>query len=382
MEVNHTQTVKFIDKGLCTGCGACVNACPDGCIVMEADEEGFFYPSVNTSICSECGNCTVCCPVIHPPVVSEYQNEPEIYAAWSLDEYVRYNSTSGGVFTELAKAVLLQNGYVIGARYNDRHLVEHAMIDQIEDIALLRQSKYVQSEMKDIYKQIESSLKTANPVLFVGTPCQCAGVRTFLQKPYENLILCDFICRGVNSPKVYIKYLEELESEYDSRIKQVWFKNKTYGWNKFCTKIIFEDGQEYLGDRDTDPFMYGYIKKDLNLYMRPSCGQCGFKGIRRTVDITLGDFWGVKLRECSDNTDGGVSLVMLHSEAGEKAFDSLKQFLHYEKHMLEDTLPFNTCILNSAEQSNRRNMFWRKIINSRFGSVLENIKYRENNYGR
>ncbi|MEW5954328.1 MAG: Coenzyme F420 hydrogenase/dehydrogenase, beta subunit C-terminal domain [Bacillota bacterium] len=368
------QTVEQLEKSRCTGCGVCVNACPNGSVFMKADEEGFSCPSVDISICSNCGNCATYCPAIYPPIVPESQQEPQVYAAWSLDEEVRYNSTSGGIFTELAKAVLQQKGYVTGARYTDRHLVEHALIDRKEDIATLRQSKYVQSETKDIYKKVEKALQTEKPVLFVGTPCQCAGLKVFLQKPYQNLIFCDFICRGVNSPKVYLKYLEELESEYGSRIKQVWFKNKIYGWNNFCTKIIFEDGQEYLGGRDTDPFMYGYIKKNLNLYMRPSCGQCQFKGIKRPVDITLGDFWGVKLRKNNYSTDCGVSMLMVHSEKGKNFFDILKPALYYEVHSLEDVGTFNMCLLNSASQSDTRNKFWVNINNNPFSKVIENFK--------
>jgi coenzyme F420-reducing hydrogenase beta subunit len=366
--------VKHIEKNKCTGCGSCAGACPVGCLSMKADAEGFFYPHIDASQCRVCGKCKAVCPVINPPAEVADQNEPEVYAAWSLDGEARYESTSGGVFTELAKFVLQQGGCVAGARYNDSHLVEHAMISRIEEIALLRQSKYIQSEMNNIYREVQEALQSGRQVLFVGTPCQCAGLRSFLEKPYEKLILCDFICRGVNSPKVYSKYLEELESKYGSRVKQVWFKNKTYGWNKFGTKIIFEDGQEYFGGRDEDPFMYGYIKKDLNLYMRPSCGQCEFKGIKRPVDITLGDFWGVKLEKSNDSTDGGVSMVILHSIKGRQVFNNLKPRLYYEKHTLEEALPHNTCLLNSAGQSELRPSFWKGIENKRFNDMIQNLK--------
>ena len=369
------QTVECIEKNCCTGCGVCLNACTSGSISMRPDEEGFLYPYVDASTCNSCGNCVSCCPVIYPPVVPANQKEPQVYAAWSLNEDVRYNSTSGGVFSELAKVVLLQNGYVVGARYNDKHLVEHAIVDREEDIDLLRQSKYVQSETKDIFKKVEIALQRGKLVLFVGTPCQCSGLKVFLQKQYDKLILCDFICRGANSPKVYLKYLQELEEQHNSRVRQVWFKNKTYGWNQFCTKIIFKDGQEYLGGRDTDPFMYGYIKKGLNLYMRPSCGKCKFKGIKRPSDMTLGDFWGVKLRETSDNMNLGVSMIMLHTKKGKNVFDTLKPFLYYEEHMLEETLPFNTCMLNSARQSDMRNKFWEDIHNNKFIKVMNNNKH-------
>lgn len=365
------QNVEGVEKSRCTGCGVCVNACTSRSVTMKADEEGFLYPSVDNSICSNCGKCVTCCPVIRPPLLLEKQRDPQVYAAWSLDENVRYNSTSGGVFTELAKVVLQQKGYVVGARYNESNLVEHDMIDREDFIALLRQSKYVQSETKDIFRRVKTSLQMGRFVLFVGTPCQCAGLKAFLQKSYENLIVCDFICRGVNSPKVYLKYLEELEEQYCSRIKKVWFKNKTYGWNKFCTKVVFEDDQEYLGGRDTDPFMYGYIKKDLNLYMRPSCGNCKFKGIKRTVDITLGDFWGVKLQKNSDDTNFGVSMVMLHTDKSKIMFDKLRPYLYYERHAIDEILPFNSCLVNSAKHSNVRNNFWKDIIDNQFTKVIK-----------
>ncbi len=367
MEVIVIQNIESVEKSSCTGCGVCANACTS--ITMRADEEGFLYPAVNRATCSDCGNCVACCPVICPPPLPEKQKDHQVYAAWSLDEKVRYNSTSGGVFTELAKVILQHNGYVVGARYNNNHLVEHTMITRIEDIAKLRQSKYVQSETKNIYMKVEEALQTKKPVLFVGTPCQCVGLKTFLQKSYKNLIICDFICRGVNSPKVYLKYLKELEEKYGSRIKQVWFKNKTYGWNKFCTKIIFEDGQEYLGGRDTDPFMYGYIKQDLNLYMRPSCGNCKFKGERRPVDITLGDFWGVNLHESNRSTDYGVSVVIVATPKGRHYLELCEEVLYLEKHVIQEVIPYNKCIIESAENS--------LDLKKEFNSLINNCKLKD-----
>lgn len=376
----HLHTVEGVEKELCTGCGVCASACLSGCIRMQADAAGFFYPCVDTSTCCGCENCVAKCPVINPPAIKKDQKEPEVYAAWSLDRDVRYASTSGGIFTELAKAVLKRGGYVAGAKYTKDHLVEHALINHEKDIALLRQSKYVQSETKAIYKQTEVALQTGKPVLFVGTPCQCAGLHTFLGQPYENLVICDFICRGVNSPKVYIKYLQELESQYKSRVKQVWFKNKTYGWNKFCTKILFENGQEYYGGRDTDPFMYGYIKKELNLYMRPSCGQCRFKGSKRPVDLTLGDFWGVQLQK-NEDMKNGVSVVLVHTPAGKVLFDSLSGHIYSEQHKLGCVVPHNMCLQLSAKQSKEKHLFWRNFQNHNFMSAINEFKNRENENG-
>jgi coenzyme F420-reducing hydrogenase beta subunit len=334
---------------------------------MKADAEGFLYPSVEGGLCGSCSRCYSVCPALNSPGTDENETAFKIYAAWSLDGETRYNSTSGGIFTELAKAIIENGGCVAGAKYNANHLVEHTLIDKIDDIYLLRQSKYVQSETKDIFRKAGAKLEEGRQVLFSGTPCQCAGLRRYLRTEYKNLILCDFICRGVNSPYVYLKYLNELENRYNAGIKQVWFKNKTNGWNKFGTKIVFDNGQEYFKSRDDDPFMYGYIRKGLNLYMRPSCGICMFKGIHRPVDITLGDFWGIKTEP-----DHGVSMVMIHSGRGDVVFERIKSCIYSEERRIEDVLPYNRCLYEPAKPGKTRDNFWKDIRHKGFMQSVGN----------
>ena len=364
--------INRVVKNSCVGCGACANACPSDNIFMQSSREGFLYPNKKEK-CSECGICEKSCPILNPLSISENQYEPQVYAAWSLDEEIRFNSTSGGVFTELAKAVIYQDGCVVGAKYNENHLVEHDIVENIKDISLLRQSKYIQSETKDVFRRIEKKLQNDKVVLFVGTPCQCAGLICNLQKSYENLILCDFICRGVNSPMVFLKYLAELQKEFRSSVKQVWFKNKQYGWNNFSTKIIFEDGQEYLRGRDTDLFMHGYIKNGLNLYMRPSCGECRFKGIKRPVDITMGDFWGVKLTESDDNTENGVSVVIVHTETGLSLIKSISHRIYIEEHNINDVLYLNRCLTTTIEASDKSDAFYNILRNESFSRAIQSV---------
>jgi coenzyme F420-reducing hydrogenase beta subunit len=363
------KTVGKLQKNHCTGCGACSNACNAGAILMKADSEGFPYPVIDTASCAECSRCYFSCPVSNPINTENTWSAPKVYAAWSLDNDVRYDSTSGGIFTELAKTVLENGGCVAGAKYNSKHLVEHTLIYNADDIYLLRQSKYVQSETKDIFRKAETELRNGKTVLFCGTPCQCAGMKGYLRGEYAGLLLCDFICRGVNSPFVYLKYLQELEECYDSKVKQVWFKNKAYGWNKFGTKIVFADGQEYFGGRDDDPFMYGYIKNGLNLYMRPSCGNCAFTGINRSTDITLGDFWGVKTEP-----DHGVSIVMLHSAKSEAVIERIKSNIYIEARSVDDILPYNRCLVESAKNGSMRENFWENVRNDSFTHTLEMYK--------
>lgn len=348
MEIN---TIQVLPKKQCTGCAACVNRCPVNCISMQSDAEGFLYPVLDESRCIQCGKCRNSCPVLSPPAVPNANQMPNCYAAWSKDGEIRFNSSSGGVFTHLALPILALGGFIAGAQYRADHLVEHVLISSEADLELLRQSKYVQSEIGLAYREIRKQLQQQKPVLFVGTPCQCAGLRDFLQKEYASLFLCDFICRGVNSPKVYLAYLHELENRYGSPVKQVWFKNKTYGWNNFCTKVIFEDGQQYLADREIDPFMLGYTKSRFSCYMRLSCYECRFKGINRPTDITLGDFWGIEKQFPALDTKNGVSLVLVQSEKGEKLFQLASQKLFIYKANLWSALDYNICAKNSVQKS-------------------------------
>ena len=217
-----------LKKEECTACAACVNICPKKCISMKEDEEGFEYPRIDFEKCIQCGLCEKICPILNKQKKEKYTDKPSVYAAWSLDEEIRFNSTSGGVFSELAKAILEKNGYVCGARYNENNMIEHTVINKKEDLEKIRQSKYAQSSIGKVYIKIKELLEKDNFVLFCGTPCECAGLSNFLKKDYEKLYLCDFVCRGSNSPKVYKKFLEYLEKKYKSKIKKVWFKNKKY----------------------------------------------------------------------------------------------------------------------------------------------------------
>lgn len=364
------ETVAKLEKGRCTGCGVCSNSCPNNCINMVADEEGFLYPKINGSFCDACGVCSMVCPVIYLPI---YVNDSEgikqqVYAAWSLDRETRYHSTSGGIFTELAKAVLHNGGAIAAAQYDAAHMVCHGLVENEENLSVLRQSKYAQSETKSIYQKVNTLLNSGRQVLFVGTPCQCAAMKRFADHR-ELLILCDFICRGVNSPLAYAKYLQELEMQHKSKIRRVWFKNKKYGWNAFGTQIEFKNGEVYFGGRDDDPFMFGYIKKGLNLYLRPSCGQCEFKGTIRPTDITLGDFWGVRLEKSMDDMKNGVSAVIIHTETGRRVFDKIRHAIFAEEHTIEQIVPGNLCLTSSAQRDEKRS--------KRFIDLLQAVPFSE-----
>jgi coenzyme F420-reducing hydrogenase beta subunit len=345
-------------KSRCTGCGACADACLY--IKMMRDSRGFCCPEI-TDGCNACGRCEKICPVINPP---EKNTGTDVFAAFTLDNDTRFSSTSGGIFSELAKAVIKNGGAVAGCAYDENFLAKHMLISDTADIEKLRQSKYMQSNTADIFISVKNAAKSQT-VLFCGTPCQCAAMKNFSDN--RNIILVDFICRGVNSPLVFKKYLSELEEDFGAKAIRVWFKNKDNGWNNFGTKIIFENGKEYFKSRDDDPFMYGYIKHNLNLYLRESCYNCEFKGINRVSDITLGDFWGV--RNIDDKN--GVSAVKINSKKGEKLFEQIKPFIFFEERSVDDILPFNKCLTESPPRSDKG--FWEKLNYSNFSEIIAEI---------
>lgn len=338
-----------IKKELCTGCDACYNVCPESCIEMVVDKTGFRYPKVDYNKCTKCSICIKICPSLNKPSLIEKWETPKVFAAWSLDENIRLNSTSGGVFSELAKRVLKDGGFVVGARYNEKNLVEHYMISNIDELIKIRQSKYVQSDIGDILKKVKEKLIDDKLVAFCGSPCQVAGLLKYLKKPYNNLITFDFICRGTNSPKAYLRYLDMVEEKYKSNIKKVWFKNKTYGWNRFSTRIDLENKKIYIKDRYDDLYMRGYIEE--NLYMRPCCFDCKYKTFPRVSDITLGDFWGVGATDPSLDADKGTSLIMINSDKGEMLFNSISKNIFRKESTLELALPGNISIVKSATKN-------------------------------
>lgn len=358
-----------ISPEICTGCGACMNCCPVDAIQMQLDKEGFLQPVINHDVCCECGKCSDICPVTTNNTADKTTGFPICLAAWSKNDQIRSESSSGGVFSHLAMTVLKQGGAVAGAGYRQDHLVEHIIIHTCEEIADLRQSKYVQSEINYVFRQIEKELLTGAPFLFVGTPCQCAGLSAYLGKEYSNLYLCDFICRGVNSPMVYLNYLKQLKEKYNSEITHIQFRNKTFGWNNFSTKIVFENQQEYIADRESDPFTLGFVKTKLSFYMRQSCYDCRFKGVSRPVDFTLGDFWGIKLD--ADKIKNGVSALIIHTDKAQKLMENIYPEIYCEKHHISEITSGNPCISNSVSlDKDKRSLFFDMIKKESFSDCI------------
>ncbi len=240
----------------------------------------------------------------------------KILAVNNMDEKVRRESSSGGVFYLLAESVISQGGVVFGAKFDENFEVVHGYSETLEGVRDFMQSKYVQSLVGSAFRDAERFLKEGREVLFTGTPCQVAALRAYLKKDYENLITLDFICHGVPSRRIWREYIAELSK--GKKIKSVNFRDKTEGWRVFSLRVDFEDGGTYRKNLETDPFTKAFLS---NLYLRPSCHHCKFRGIERPSDVTLADFWGVQKELPSLFDDKGTSIVIIRNERVERIIE-------------------------------------------------------------
>ncbi|MGJ8454516.1 polysaccharide pyruvyl transferase family protein [Pseudothermotoga sp. U03pept] len=303
----------------CYGCFACYNVCPHGAVEMVFNEEGFYFPKVDNDLCTKCGLCVQVCPALKFPE-NENLEKPRTYVAWSLDEPTRLASASGGIYPELAKAIIEKGGTVFAVGWNKEWLPEHMEISTTNDISKTVSSKYLQSYVGKSYEKILKDAKEGRKVLFVGTPCQVAGLKNIIRKTLEpeemrNVLLIDLVCHGVNSSLLFKKYLGEVFRAEE--ISEINFRSKDTGWSRFSFKVLKKNGKSVLKPHYKDAFFYGFLK---NLYLRRSCYECPFSTLPRQGDLTLGDFWGVPEKY---KDEGGVSVVLVNNEKGMDAFQEL-----------------------------------------------------------
>lgn len=350
----------------CTGCKMCKDICPVDAISFETDNEGFWYPKVNYEKCIKCSKCVKACPSLSD-CHNKIAREPEVYAAWALSDEIRVKSTSGGIFYVLGKEMLNQDGVIAACKYTDDFKsAYHTTGDTIEELEAFKGSKYFQSDTEGIYRKVKEQLKLGKKVLFCGTPCHIGGLNRFVDIDNPNLITVDFICRGINSPMVFKKYVEECEKHYDSSVKLVHLKNKSKGWTRLGTYMTFQNGKEYYRDRMTDPWVNGYVKG--NLFMRPCCSECKYKEKIRVADISIGDFWG--LPGSKEDLFKGISVILVNTQKGKSYLDSVRDKLHLEMKTYEKALKGNGCILTSAKMGEHRAEFFDNISDVEFETLV------------
>lgn len=353
----------------CCGCNACGDVCAHGAITFKTDIEGFWYPVVDETKCVDCRLCERVCPELHIGELKKNDNNPPVtVAAINKNMAVRWDSTSGGAFSALAEVMYEQGGYVSGAVYDENFLVHNFVSDKPEDLSRLRSSKYLQSNAEGLYARIRELLRNGKKVLACGTPCQMAALRLFLHKDYDNLVIVDFICRGVNSPKVYRKYLDSLERKYGGKVVYVKAKNKELGWRNLTRKVVFDNGKVYYGVKMDDNFRRGY---HTNVFCRPSCYTCQYKGFPRIADITIADYWGIeKINKNLDN-NVGTSMILLNSKKGENFFGQVKDKIEWEYTTFESILPGNVALTKPIEPAKiDRRQFFEDLDKGTFDEVV------------
>ena len=346
------------DNKDCCGCNACGDICPKDAITFKTDIEGFWYPEINHDLCVDCGLCEKICPILNYADNIKRYNAPRVFAAYTKDEKIRIDSTSGGIHSMLALAMYKQNAYIGGAVYNDDHTVSQIVDPNPERLSEIRSSKYLQSNATGVYKEIKRLLKDGQKVFFCGCPCQIHALYNVIgNKEYDNLITCDFICRGVNSPKVFTKYIDMLERKFRAEATEIKFKAKRWGWHNFSMRVNFSNGKEYYKDRWHDMFFIGYLQSGN--FARPSCYSCKFKGFPQKADITLADFWGIEKIDPAMDQDKGTSLVMVNSNKGLALFDLIKDNIVSKEYSMDDAKAGNPAIDSSLipVSDNRRDFF-------------------------
>lgn len=304
--------IQISNKNRCCGCTACVNICPQKCIDMRYDEEGFLYPFVNSEKCIECHACEKICPFYKH---EGKEKEQSIYCAVQyMDEEKRRTSTAGGAFSLIADALIEQNAAVYAVGY-DNMVVSHKRVTTQDALLELRGSKYVQSDLKKCFLEIKKELKTGRKILFVGTPCQVHGLRNYVGE-HENLFLIDLLCLGVSSPRLFSEYIEYLNSKYKSNVKDVQFRNKHYGYATPNIRVCFENGRYIEQMYDCNVYANLFFKHYYNT--RPSCYECQFREIPRVSDFTIGDFTEIGKKSKKLDDDKGTTKVWVHSEKGKR----------------------------------------------------------------
>lgn len=279
------------------------------------------------------------------------------YAAFSLDENIREKSSSGGIFYPLAKEIIKNNGIVFGAMFDKEWNVVHGYTETLEGIENFLGSKYVQSNIGNMFVKAKEFLENGRTVLFSGTPCQIYGLKSYLGKEYKNLFTIDFICHGVPSPKVWHDYLEE-RSE-GRTISRVNFRDKTEGWKASSLNINFSDGNIYRKNNIKEVYLKGFLG---DIYLRPSCYECSFKGINRISDITLADFWGAEKAKLPEifarGGVKGISAVIIHSELGKYLWWQIDSMLQTEEVPIEIIIKYNKYAIESVKKPEKRNNFF------------------------
>lgn len=311
----------------CCGCTACATICPKQAITFVYNAEGFLYPEVDSSKCIGCLKCEMVCAFKKDTKVPILENpKTKVFAAKSKNKDVVTDSSSGGMFTVFSDIFLERGDIVAACQYSYKtDSVEFSMIFDKELRDKARGSKYIQAELHNSYLELIDWLKchTEKKALVFGTGCQIAGLDLVLTSMNlrERVVLVDLICHGAASSHLWKEYIRRIESEKGDSISYVTFKNKHNGWENPRTFALIK-GKEVSIKSYADWFYMGWS-------LRESCYKCPYARIDRHSDITIGDYWGIQNVMPDFYDQMGVSLVIVHTDAGMELFNSSSDAIDY-----------------------------------------------------
>lgn len=355
----------IVDSGECTGCMACHSLCPRNAIEVREGRDGFLYPEIRTDKCIDCGICLKHCP--SNAKRGEIQNTT-CFAA-QMDDETRFASSSGGMFSAIGSYILSQGGVVCGAAFVNGKC-RHIVVDNADGMKSLRKSKYIQSDCTGVYEQLRPHLESGKPVLFTGTPCQCAAVRAIYPNA-SNLFVVDILCMGVPSQSLFDRYLrEEMPGDH---VDCVDFRDKTrYGWTYNYVMSLFRNGNRELIEHAESPFFDSF----LDLYsIRESCTECPYAGKKRIGDLSIGDFWGIESVDNEITDRKGTSLLLVNTEKGRYLLDAIRGSLKLLREYSMDVAFRATRVLQyPAMVSSKRREFFERLENGTVREAYDSLK--------
>lgn len=360
------------NKSSCVGCTACKAACPKDCITMKMDSEGFLFPNIDFRECISCGKCDAVCPINN---IQMGEFDKHAYYGWNNNVEIRYNSSSGGAFASLANNILSGGGVVFGAVFDAvTKSVFHKSTDSIE-LKRLQKSKYVESGLLNTFTEVKEHLSNERKVLFCGTPCQIAGLSSFIGEN-NNLLTCDFVCHGIPSGGLFKEHLEYIEHLYKGSIIDVDFRSKSVGWSGKYTSIKITAATSIITPYLYDSFYKGFLADSMTL--RRSCYDCRFAD-NHVSDITLADFWGYRKFNPALNDEKGISLIIANSPKGDAAikniaseFDLRPLDMEYASYVFERK--------NYSDLIIKRDNFFKLASKIGFEKAADKTYFRNNGY--
>lgn len=357
--------IDICKKDDCVGCGACLSACSKSAISMKPDKLGFLYPVIDQNKCIDCGSCVKSCLNNRKPIFNEPLHSLVGYAA---DPSEQVTSTSGGLASVIMRSILKQEGVVYGCSGENAHKIKHIRIKSTEEISKLKGSKYVQSYMGSTYKNVATDLKANRIVLFIGTPCQVAGLKAYLKgNVYDNLYTVDFVCHGVPSQQLLDDAIKEGGCSCNglrlvNRVKEKGHESKYTLRLLKNNEIVYDDTYPSLG------YITGFL---CGLYYRENCYQCKFARRERVSDITLGDFWD-RNNQINDltNKKKGLSMIIVNTEAGDRLLKSCGNSFKAISWDYEDFICRNGQLKQPIKRHSKRDEFESLYCSKGYGYAL------------